>query len=66
MKIHCSIALQTQPVTSRNEQMLIQARKQNYCSHQRENNKTRRILEKSFESEWIERYMSTMLFNCAV
>ncbi len=66
MKIHCSIAIQTQPVTSRNEQMLIQAGQQNYCSRQRENDKTRRILEKSFGSEWTDRYMSTMLFDCAV
>lgn len=65
IKIHCSIAIQTQPVTSRNEQMLIQAGQQNYCSRQRENDKTRRILEKSFGSEWTERYMSTMLFDCA-
>lgn len=40
MKIHCSIAIQTQPVTSCNEQMLIQAGQQNYCSRQRENDKT--------------------------
>ncbi len=66
MKIHCSIAIQTQPVTSRNEQMLIQAGQQNYCSRQRENDKTRRILEKSFGSEWTDRYMSTMLFDCTV
>ncbi|MCX5965682.1 MAG: phycocyanobilin:ferredoxin oxidoreductase [Cyanobacteria bacterium] len=65
IKIHCSIAIQTQPVTSRNEQMLIQAGQQNYCSRQRENDKTRRILEKSFGSEWTDRYMSTMLFDCA-
>ena len=66
MKIHCSIAIETQPVTSRNEQMLIQAGQQNYCSRQRENDKTRRILEKSFGSEWTDRYMSTMLFDCAI
>ena len=65
IKIHCSIAIQTQPVTSRNEQMLIQAGQQNYCSRQRENDKTRRILEKSSGSEWTDRYMSTMLFDCA-
>lgn len=65
MKIHCSIAIQTQPVTSRDEQMLIQAGQQNYCTRQRENDKTRRILEKSFGAEWTDRYMSTMLFDCA-
>ena len=66
LKIHCNLATQTAPATSLNEQMLIQAGQQNYCNHQRENDKTRRVLEKSFGSEWTERYMSTMLFDCVV
>ncbi len=64
LKIHCKISAQTQPVTSHNEQMLIRAGQQNYCDRQRENDKTRRVLEKSFGAEWTERYMSTMLFDC--
>jgi phycocyanobilin:ferredoxin oxidoreductase len=63
LKIHCNIATQTQPVISRNERSLILAGQQYYCSRQRENDKTRRILEKSFGSEWTERYMSTLLFD---
>jgi phycocyanobilin:ferredoxin oxidoreductase len=63
LKIHCEIAQKTQPVTSRHEQLLILAGQENYCSRQRENDKTRRVLEKAFGTEWTERYMSTMLFD---
>ncbi len=66
LTIHCNIAKQMQPVTSRNEQDAILAGQDYYCRRQRENDKTRRILEKSFGSEWTERYMSTMLFDLAV
>jgi phycocyanobilin:ferredoxin oxidoreductase len=64
LTIHCSIATQTHPVTSRNEKALILAGQRYYCNRQRENDKTRRILEKSFGTDWTERYMSTMLFDC--
>lgn len=63
LQVHCNLAKQTQPVTSRNERDAIVVAQQYYCRRQRENDKTRRILEKSFGSEWTERYMSTMLFD---
>jgi phycocyanobilin:ferredoxin oxidoreductase len=66
LTIHCNIAKQMQPVISRNEREAILAGQDYYCRRQRENDKTRRILEKSFGSEWTERYMSTMLFDLAV
>jgi phycocyanobilin:ferredoxin oxidoreductase len=65
LKIHCNIASQTQPVTSLHERALILAGQAHYCRRQRENDKTRRVLEKSFGTEWTERYMSTILFDCA-
>jgi phycocyanobilin:ferredoxin oxidoreductase len=65
LTIHCNIATQASPVTSRNEHALILAGQRYYCHRQRENDKTRRILEKSFGTDWTERYMSTMLFDCA-
>ncbi|MFQ3680390.1 MAG: phycocyanobilin:ferredoxin oxidoreductase [Pseudanabaenaceae cyanobacterium] len=34
-----------------------------YCAQQRQNDKTRRILEKAFGPEWTERYMTTVLFD---
>lgn len=64
LMIHCNIAKQTAPVTSRNEKELIIAGQSYYCSRQRENDKTRKILEKSFGTDWTERYMRTMLFDC--
>jgi phycocyanobilin:ferredoxin oxidoreductase len=36
-----------------------------YCEKQQQNDKTRRVLEKSFGTEWTERYMTTMLFDFA-
>jgi phycocyanobilin:ferredoxin oxidoreductase len=64
LKIHCNIATQTQPVTSVHERSVILAGQANYCQRQRENDKTRRVLEKSFGTEWTDRYMTTMLFDC--
>jgi phycocyanobilin:ferredoxin oxidoreductase len=39
------------------------AGQQYYCEKQQQNDKTRRVLEKSFGSEWADRYMTTMLFD---
>jgi phycocyanobilin:ferredoxin oxidoreductase len=65
LTIHCNIATQTYSVISRNEKALIVAGQRYYCHRQRENDKTRQILEKSFGTDWTERYMSTILFDCA-
>jgi phycocyanobilin:ferredoxin oxidoreductase len=64
--LHCQIASQATPLTSRFEVDNILARQQYYCSKQQQNDKTRRVLEKSFGAEWTDRYMTTMLFDCAV
>jgi phycocyanobilin:ferredoxin oxidoreductase len=66
LKIHCNLAVQTQPVTSNNERMLILSGQEYYCNRQRENDKTRRVLEKAFGVDWTERYMRTMLFDSAI
>jgi phycocyanobilin:ferredoxin oxidoreductase len=65
MQIHCDIANQTAPVSTEADRAQILAGQANYCASQRENDKTRRVLEKSFGSEWTERYMNTMLFDVA-
>ncbi|NJR74248.1 MAG: phycocyanobilin:ferredoxin oxidoreductase [Scytonema sp. CRU_2_7] len=64
LTIHCRIACETLPVTSAEEQAKIMTGQEYYCTRQRQNDKTRRVLEKSFGSEWTERYMNTMLFDC--
>ena len=45
------------------EQEAIIAGQVHYCDRQRQNDKTRRVLEKSFGLEWTDRYMKTMLFD---
>ncbi|MBW4616233.1 MAG: phycocyanobilin:ferredoxin oxidoreductase [Desmonostoc vinosum HA7617-LM4] len=65
LTLHCQIASTTNPLTSRLEVAKILAGQRYYCTRQQQNDKTRRVLEKSFGSEWTERYMTTMLFDCA-
>lgn len=63
LRIHCSIATKMEPVLTAVEQEAIIAGQVYYCNRQRENDKTRRVLEKSFGQEWTDRYMKTMLFD---
>jgi phycocyanobilin:ferredoxin oxidoreductase len=66
LQIHTTIARQTDPVTAIVDRQLILSGQAHYCESQRQNDKTRRVLEKSFGSEWTERYMNTMLFDVAL
>ena len=63
LQIHCQIATTEAPLTSHLDIMRVLAGQQNYCTKQQQNDKTRRVLEQSFGSEWTERYMTTMLFD---
>lgn len=63
LSIHCQVASRTQPLTSPAQIGGILARQQYYCDRQQQNDKTRRVLEKSFGAEWTDRYMTTMLFD---
>jgi phycocyanobilin:ferredoxin oxidoreductase len=63
LTLHCQIANQTLPTNSPPEIASILAGQQYYCDRQQQNDKTRRVLEKSFGSEWADRYMTTMLFD---
>jgi phycocyanobilin:ferredoxin oxidoreductase len=65
LSIHCQMAIQTQPLTARSQIDNILAGQKYYCNRQQQNDKTRRVLEKSFGTEWTERYMTTMLFDYA-
>ena len=62
LEIHCQAAIASQPV-SREQQMQILAGQRNYCTKQQQNDKTRRVLEKAFGTDWAERYMTTVLFD---
>jgi phycocyanobilin:ferredoxin oxidoreductase len=63
LDLHCQLASRTQPSSSSEEINRAIAGQQYYCNQQRQNDKTRRVLEKSFGAEWAERYMTTMLFD---
>jgi phycocyanobilin:ferredoxin oxidoreductase len=65
LTIHCQIAGQTTAATAVPEIAKILAGQQYYCDRQQQNDKTRRVLEKSFGTEWADRYMTTMLFDYA-
>lgn len=63
LRIHCNISNKMQPVMTTTEKEAIIAGQVYYCDRQRKNDKTRRVLEKSFGREWTDRYMETMLFD---
>jgi phycocyanobilin:ferredoxin oxidoreductase len=63
LTLHCQSATAAKPLSSQAEIALVRAGQQHYCQQQQQNDKTRRVLEKSFGSEWAERYMTTMLFD---
>jgi phycocyanobilin:ferredoxin oxidoreductase len=63
LTIHCQIATTEKPLASPTEIQRVLVGQQNYCTKQQQNDKTRRVLEKSFGSEWTNRYMTTMLFD---
>lgn len=65
LTLHCQIASATIPLTSQIEIDRVMAGQKYYCTKQQQNDKTRRVLEKSFGTEWAERYMTTMLFDYA-
>ncbi len=63
LTLHCQIASSEIPLTSPLDITSVLVGQQNYCTKQQQNDKTRRVLEKSFGAEWTERYMTTMLFD---
>lgn len=63
LTLHCHIARSCQPLNSSTAAQAVLARQRYYCQKQQQNDKTRRILEKSFGLDWTERYMTTMLFD---
>lgn len=61
--LHCQIAQESVPLEDSEAIAEILAGQNYYCSQQRQNDKTRRILENSFGESWADRYMNTMLFD---
>lgn len=61
LEIHCQQAIATSPTPEQRDTIL--AGQQYYCDRQQQNDKTRRVLEKAFGTEWADRYMTTVLFD---
>jgi phycocyanobilin:ferredoxin oxidoreductase len=62
LEIHCQQAIAAKPVSAE-QQAQILAGQSYYCTKQQQNDKTRRVLEKAFGSDWAEHYMTTVLFD---
>lgn len=62
LTIHCQQAAQAVPVGITERAEIVTAQNY-YCTKQQQNDKTRRVLEKAFGSEWAENYMTTVLFD---
>ncbi|MGK7948532.1 MAG: phycocyanobilin:ferredoxin oxidoreductase [Xenococcaceae cyanobacterium] len=63
LTLHCQIAIATLPVVSSGDRAELLAGQRYYCTQQQQNDKTRRVLEKSLGKSWTDRYMNTMLFD---
>jgi phycocyanobilin:ferredoxin oxidoreductase len=63
LALHCQQAVATVATPERGSEFIEGQRY--YCSRQQENDKTRRVLEKAFGTEWADRYMTTVLFDVA-
>ncbi|MGB3514754.1 MAG: phycocyanobilin:ferredoxin oxidoreductase [Microcoleaceae cyanobacterium] len=63
LTLHCQIAISTSPVFSRVQLAEILAGQNYYCTKQQQNDKTRRVLEKSLGRAWTDQYLTTMLFD---
>jgi phycocyanobilin:ferredoxin oxidoreductase len=62
LQIHCQLATAMQPVSPEIAQQYLEGQRY-YCTQQQQNDKTRRVLESAFGTEWAERYMTTVLFD---
>lgn len=63
LSMHCQLASNAIALQSKAAQASILAGQRRYCLQQQQNDKTRRILERAFGTEWAERYLQTMLFD---
>ncbi|BAZ46521.1 ferredoxin-dependent bilin reductase [Chondrocystis sp. NIES-4102] len=64
LTIHCLQAIASTPLLSPQAQAEIKAAQLYYCQKQQQNDKTRKVLEKSLGQIWTDHYMKQMLFDC--
>ncbi len=65
LSLHCQLACEAQSLDTLDARSRILAGQRHYCLQQQKNDKTRRILERAFDQDWAQRYLETMLFDCA-
>jgi len=61
LRIHCQRARAIAPTADTMAKVF--SGQHHYCTQQRQNDKTRRVLEKAFGVSWADRYMTTVLFD---
>ncbi len=61
LQLHCQQAIAT-PATPERQAELLRGQR-HYCTQQQQNDKTRRVLEKAFGTDWADYYMTTVLFD---
>lgn len=64
LTLHCLNAQATAAIVSAQKQEEILTGQRYYCQQQQQNDKTRKVLEKSLGRIWTDRYMTQMLFDC--
>jgi phycocyanobilin:ferredoxin oxidoreductase len=62
LTVHCRQAVAAQPLSPQQQSENL-AGQRYYCTKQQKNDKTRRVLEKSFGTEWADYYMTQVLFD---
>lgn len=62
LAIHCSTAVTTSLADKIQQTQIVSAQRY-YCAQQQQNDKTRRVLEKSMGKAWTDRYVTQMLFD---
>ncbi|MBR8830571.1 MAG: Phycocyanobilin:ferredoxin oxidoreductase [Chroococcopsis gigantea SAG 12.99] len=65
LRIHCGCAMGSEQLPPEGEKVYLEGQR-NYCRQQLQNDKTRRVLEKAFGTEWADRYMTSVLFDVSV
>jgi len=62
--IHCQAALGASAISDQKIKAQIISGQRYYCAQQKQNDKTRKVLEKSLGKAWTDKYMTQMLFDC--
>jgi phycocyanobilin:ferredoxin oxidoreductase len=62
LSVHCRLAIAAEAIAPQQQALHLEGQNY-YCTKQQQNDKTRRVLEKAFGSDWAEYYMKSVLFD---